>query len=210
MNFPLLLLFISCNSYFLLGAIPITFADTSGYIYETGGFDTAKLKTMQKIKAERGARVGRYIIASTTAQFDTTDKIFDIPCDLVFACSQNIKVDEVAITKLSSTGCQGVIECVTQALTGDGISALKKRSLMHGPYRAVTAGASFINGHTINGKNVKDPVAFDNYIKEGMGEVFKEVKSTAKEFNTRGDLNAGASIASFLRVGNVMLTHGAV
>jgi glutamate dehydrogenase (NADP+) len=55
-----------------LGAIPLTFSDTSGFIYEPTGFDAAKVKTVQKIKAERGARVGRYIIASTAAKFNGT------------------------------------------------------------------------------------------------------------------------------------------
>ena len=40
-----------------LGAIPITFSDTSGHILEPQGFDMAKLKTMQRIKQDRGARV---------------------------------------------------------------------------------------------------------------------------------------------------------
>jgi glutamate dehydrogenase (NADP+) len=55
-----------------LGAVPLTFSDTSGFIYEPTGFDAAKVKTVQKIKAERGARVGRYIIASTAAKFNGT------------------------------------------------------------------------------------------------------------------------------------------
>ena len=35
-------------------------------------------------------------------------------------------------------------------------------------------------------------------------------RSAAKEFNTRGDLNAGANIAAFLRVADVMLAQGSV
>ena len=50
----------------------------------------------------------------------------------------------------------------------------------------------------------------DQRVETVVNEVFAEIKSTAKEFNTRGDLNAGANIASFLRVANVMLSHGSV
>ena len=60
-----------------------------GYIYEPSGFDPAKVKTVQKIKAERGARVGRYIMASTAAKFNEPASIYDIPCDLVFSCRYN-------------------------------------------------------------------------------------------------------------------------
>ena len=41
-------------------------------------------------------------------------------------------------------------------------------------------------------------------------EVFEESKATAKEFNTRGDLFAGANIVAFLKVANVMFAHGSV
>lgn len=39
-----------------LGAVPLTLSDTSGHIYEPDGIDAAKLKTILKIKSERGAR----------------------------------------------------------------------------------------------------------------------------------------------------------
>ena len=48
------------------------------------------------------------------------------------------------------------------------------------------------------------------YIAEATARIFNEIKSTANEFNARGDLRVGADIAGFLRVGNVMLSHGAV
>ncbi len=46
-----------------LGAIPLTFSDSSGHIYEPGGFDLAKVKTVQKIKSDR------YIIKLFLAYF---------------------------------------------------------------------------------------------------------------------------------------------
>jgi glutamate dehydrogenase (NADP+) len=47
-------------------------------------------------------------------------------------------------------------------------------------------------------------------VEGAISDVYEEIKSTAKEFNTRGDLNAGANIAAFLRVADVMLAHGSV
>lgn len=41
-----------------LGAIPLTFSDDSGHIYEPNGFDSNKVKSVQKIKSERGSKVG--------------------------------------------------------------------------------------------------------------------------------------------------------
>lgn len=111
------------------GAIPISFSDSSGHIYEENGFDQAKLKTIQRIKSERGAKVGRYIIASTTSKFNEPMNIFDIPCDYVFACSNNIMVNESDIANLSAQGCVGIIEGIQNVITPSALIAAKKKSM---------------------------------------------------------------------------------
>lgn len=89
------------------------------------GFDLAKLKTITKIKTERGARVGRYIIASTSAKFNDPPNICDIPCDMIFACSSHHKISEAEITSLIASGCSAVIEGTHQVLhriSTDGVN----------------------------------------------------------------------------------------
>lgn len=44
------------------------------------GIDPAKLRTIVKIKSERGARVGRYIIASTTAKYQVPSRGHLVKC----------------------------------------------------------------------------------------------------------------------------------
>eukprot|EP01035_Chromulina_nebulosa_P035115 gene35115-47187_t len=67
----------------------------------------AKLKTMQRIKQDRGARVGRYILASTSAKFNDPESICSIPCDLIFPCSNLSVLNENDISLLAANGCQG-------------------------------------------------------------------------------------------------------
>jgi glutamate dehydrogenase (NADP+) len=114
-----------------LGAIPITFSDTSGFIYEPQGFDAAKLKTIQRIKQDRGARVGRYIIASTSAKFNEPSPICSIPCDLIFPCSNIHKLSEGDVSLLSANGCQGIVEGVMHSISNEAISATKKKGLIY-------------------------------------------------------------------------------
>jgi len=190
------------------GAIPITFTDSSGHIYEPGGFDAAKLKTIQRIKDERGARVGRYIIASTSAKFNEFGSVFDIPCDLAFPCSTIMQVSAANVQTLADNGCKAIIEGVQQAMSNGAIVNAKKRGLFHGPYRATTVGASLVNGMSIALDPIKPNETLDTRVKAGINSVYDEIKSTANEFNTRGDLHSGANIASFLRVADVMLAHG--
>jgi glutamate dehydrogenase (NADP+) len=82
--------------------------------------------------------------------------------------------------------------------------------MLHGPYRATTVGGTLFNGMSISDNPLQGNETMDSRVENGMIAVYDEIKRTAKEFNTRGDLQAGANIASFLRVADAMLIHGSV
>ena len=184
------------------GAIPITMSDASGHVYEDSGFSEGKLKTIDQIKSDRGALLGRYIISSTTAQFNTPEHLLDIPCDLCFPCGAMNDIDELAVNTLADKGCQGVIEGGHNSVTPAGRKLLKKRGLMYAPHTCTLTGNAIV--HALG------EGATDEELKENVKRVYQDVKDTAKEFNARGDLFAGSNIAGFLRVANAMMMHGAV
>lgn len=184
------------------GAIPLTFSDSSGHVYEPDGIDESKLKTIDKIKEERGALLGRYIIASTTAQFNDPTSILDIPCDLCFPCAAMNDVTENAINALADNGCIGVIEGGYSTVTEGGREILKKRGLMYGPYTMTMTGSAI--------KSVLKPNAGDEAFQMEIARIYKDAKRAAQEFNARGDLYVGAKITAFMRVADAMLAHGAV
>lgn len=186
------------------GAIPLTFSDSSGHVYEPEGIDASKLKTISKIKSERGALLGRYIIASTTAQFNDPASIADIPCDLCFPCAAMNDITEEEVTKLADNGCAGVIEGGYSTVTPDGRKILKKRGLLYGPHTLTMTGNSILNAL---GPGCS---ASDEAFAEEVARIHGQTKATAREFNARGDLFVGANICGFLRVANAMLNHGAV
>lgn len=185
------------------GAIPLTFNDSSGHVYEPDGFSVGQLATINNIKDERGALLGRYIISSTSAKFNDPPNMLDIPCDLCFPCGAMGSIEEGAVNKLADNGCMGIIEGGASTVTPNARTILRKRGLMYGPNTMTMTGSAIL--HNLGNTNATD----DNLQKEVAG-IYKEVKATAQEFNARGDLFAGANINGFLRVANVMMTHGAV
>lgn len=174
-----------------LGAIPLTFSDSSGHIYEPEGIDSAKLRTIVKIKSERGARVGRYIIASTTAQYTEPANIFDIPCDLAFACSHRNEIDETAATLLADTGCSAVIEGASAPCTKAAKAVFRKRGLLFAPHVATLAGSGIVSGLALATNPVGARENIHDRVEEKMKDIFADVKATATEFNARGDYGAG-------------------
>jgi len=184
------------------GAIPLTFSDSSGFVYEEDGIDGGKLRTINKIKSDRSALLGRYIIASTSAKFNDPGSIFDIPCDLCFPCASMMDVDADDVAKLADNGCMGIIEGGASTVTQGARKSLKKRGLMYGPHTLTMTGSHIV---TSLGGNINDAMLANE-----VERIYGDVKKTAAEFNARGDLFVGANIAGFLRVANVMLNHGAV
>ena len=49
--------------------------------------DDRRFRQIEQIKGERGARIGRYIMASTTAKYSDPSNIFAVPCDVAFLAS---------------------------------------------------------------------------------------------------------------------------
>lgn len=184
------------------GAIPLTFSDASGHVYEPDGITEGKLKTISQIKEERGALLGRYIIQSTSAHFNTPEDMLEIPCDLAFPCGAMKDIDPDAVNKLADNGCKGIIEGGHGCVTNEARKVIKKRGLQYGPHTATLTGSAIV--HTL-GQNVTD-----QDLKDNISRIYTECKDTAAEFNARGDLFTGSTISGFLRVANVMMNHGAV
>jgi glutamate dehydrogenase (NADP+) len=184
------------------GAIPITMTDPSGHVYEPDGITEGKLATINQIKADRGALLGRYIISSTSAEFNHPENLFDIPCDICIPCGAMNDIGDAEINALADNGCKFVIEGGQSCVTPSARKLLKKRGMLYGPHTMTMTGPAL--SHAL-GKN-----STDDDLKVEVDRVYEEIKSTAAEFNARGDLYAGANIAGFLRVANNMMLQGAV
>lgn len=184
------------------GAIPITMSDASGHIYEPAGFPESKLVTLNKILEERGALLGRYVISSTTVEFNQPENIFDIPCDVCIPCGAMKEIDSSQVNSLADNGCELVIEGAQSCVTLSARKILKKRGILYGPHTMASTGPA-ITYNLGSG-------ATDDDLKAEVDRIYNEIKVTAAEFNSHRDLYAGSIIAGFLRVANNMMLHGAV
>lgn len=184
------------------GAVPVTLSDTSGHVYEPDGIPEAKLAMIGKIKEERGAPLGRYIISSTTARFNQPEDLFEIPCDICIPCGTMKELGEAQVQALADNGCKFVIEGGQSCVTVAARKVLKKRGILYGPHTMTMTGPAISYGLGSG--------ATDDDLRREVERIYNEVKLTAAEFNSHRDLYAGSNIAGFLRVANNMMLHGAV
>eukprot|EP00904_Undaria_pinnatifida_P004700 jgi/Undpi1/14230/HiC_scaffold_9.g03879.m1 len=197
-----------------LGAIPVTFSDSSGHIFEPEGFDDQKFQQVLKIKQERGARVGRrvlrYIVASPTAKYNEPPSIFEAPCDVVFLCSKPNELSAESAAVIANSGCKTVVDGGYRPVSSAASEVLKKKGVFHVPYRGTMIGAALGGGREINRNPLRPGETMDERLEKKMDEVYEVSASVAREFNMQGDLERGCTIAGFLRVGRAMMAHGAV
>ena len=167
------------------GAIPITMTDPSGHVYEPDGITEGKLNTINQIKAERGALLGRYIISSTSAEFNHPENLFDIPCDICIPCGAMNDIGDAEVNALADNGCKFVIEGGQSIVTPSARKLLKKRGMMYGPHTMTMTGPAL--SHAVGKHSTDDDLQVE------VHRVYNEVKTTAAEFDARGDLYAGAN-----------------
>ena len=150
-------------------------------------------------------------MASTTAKYAEPEDILEIPCDIMFPCCVGSnKITAEGAQTLADNGCMAVIEGANMPSTEGAKAVYKKRGMLFAPYKATMAAGAIMNGAEMEVNPIDSMEELDARLVQTVDHIYAKVKATAEEFNTRGDLNAGANIASFLKVANVMVAHGSV
>lgn len=118
------------------------------------------------------------------------------------------EIDAGAAEKLAARGCGLVVDAGYAPCEPAAIAAFKKLGVTYAPFRATMAAGVSVAWSSKERAILKPDVA--NAVDAEAARIHDEVVRTATEYNVRGDLHAGANIASFLRVADVMASHGCV
>ena len=121
-----------------------------------------------------------------------------------------LQIGEAEANLLADHGCTVVVEGANMPTAPAASKVFKKRGVSFAPYKATLAVGTVASGAALAHAPLATADALDAALATRADEVFKLCKETAKEFNSRGDLAAGAQIAAFIRVAEVMERHGAV
>ena len=120
------------------------------------------------------------------------------------------QIGESEANLLADHGCTALVEGANMPTSSAANKVFKKRGVSFAPYKATIAVGTVASGAALAHTPLPTAEALDKALAARADDVFILCKDTAKEFNSRGDLAAGAQIAAFLRVAEVMERHGAV
>ena len=192
-----------------LGATVIAMSDSNGYIVDEDGID---YKVIQEIKEQKRARISTYLDYKPSAKYvEGSDGIWTVPCDIALPCATQNELDEDAAKALIANGCIGVFEGANMPCTPEAIAAIKSAGLLYSPGKASNAGGVATSGLEMSQNSERLSWTFDEVdakLKGIMEMIYADCAAAAEKFGMKGDIQAGANIAGFLKVADAMLAQG--
>jgi glutamate dehydrogenase (NADP+) len=192
-----------------LGGKVIAMSDSNGYIVDENGID---YKVIQEIKEKKRARIKTYLDYVPTATYVEGCKgIWTVPCDIALPCATQNELDETAAKALIANGCLGVFEGANMPCTPEAITAIKGAGLMFAPAKASNACGVLCSGLEMSQNSERLSWSFDEVdgkMKGLMEGIYATCAAAAEKYGMKGDIQAGANIAGFLKVADAMLAQG--
>ena len=193
-----------------LGATPITFSDSSGYVVDEAGVDLELLKQVKEV--ERG-RVADYVERRPGARLVTGGSVWDVPGDVALPCATQNELDGDAANTLLRGGCGVVSEGANMPSTPEAVEAFQKAGILFGPGKAANAGGvatSALEMEQNAGRTRWDFATAEAKLTDIMADIHDSCVAAAEEYGRPGDYVLGANAAGFTRVADVMIAHGIV
>ncbi|MBQ8974474.1 MAG: NADP-specific glutamate dehydrogenase, partial [Oscillospiraceae bacterium] len=188
----------------------------NGYIVDENGID---YKVIQQIKEVKRGRIKEYLDYVPTATYvDETDKpkgvsskIWTVPADIYLPCATQNEIDEAAAKAIVANGAIGVFEGANMPCTPEAIAVIKGAGVLYSPGKASNAGGVATSCIEMSQNSERLSWTFDEVdgkLKGIMEGIYRACADAAEKYGMKGDIQAGANIAGFLKVADAMLAQG--
>src|SRR6266851_6117134 len=202
-----------------LGAKPITFSDSGGYIYDEEGITREKLAFVMDLKNLRRGRIAEYAEKFKGATFTPLDPRLDsnplwnhkAQCAFPSATQNEINAKDAA--NLLKNGVYVVCEGANMPTAIDGVRQFLEAGILFGPGKAANAGGVATSGLEMAQNSMRiswTREEVDNRLYNIMKRIHEVCYRTAEKYGTPGNCVDGANIAGFLKVANAMMDQGLV
>src|SRR5712671_4226281 len=135
-----------------LGAKPVTFSDSNGYIYDEDGIDREKLGFVMELKNVRRGRIAEYADKFKGVTFTPTDPaldhnpLWDHKAECAFPSATQNEINGKDAANLLKNGVYAVSEGANMPTTIDGVNQFLDAKILFGPGKAANAGGVATSG----------------------------------------------------------------
>jgi glutamate dehydrogenase (NADP+) len=202
-----------------LGAKVVTFSDSSGYVFDEAGIDSAKLEYIKVLKNVRRGRVSEYCDKYPSAVHTPVEAALDHnplwnhKADCAFPSATQNEINQRDAQNMMDNGVVLVSEGANMPTMPEGINLFKEHKILYGPGKAANAGGVSVSGLEMTQNSMRltwTREEVDNRLKLIMKTIHSTCVDAAEQYGMAGNYEAGANIAGFVKVVDAMLDQGLV
>ena len=202
-----------------MGARPVTFSDSSGYIFDEAGVDREKLAFIKELKNIKRGRVKEYAEKYSAAVHTPVDPQLDHnplwshKAQCAFPSATQNEINAKDAQNLLNNGVFLVCEGANMPTVIEGIDLFLDSKILYGPGKAANAGGVSVSGLEMTQNSMRlawTREEVDNRLQIIMKSIHRTCLEAAEQYGVPGNYVAGANIAGFVKVVEAMLDQGVV
>lgn len=202
-----------------LGAKPLTFSDSGGYIFDEEGIDREKLAFVMDLKNVRRGRIKEYVGKYPNAVYTAIDPnqdfnpLWNHKANCAFPSATQNEINAKDAQNLINNGVNLVSEGANMPTTPDGINIYLENKIMYGLGKAANAGGVAVSGLEMSQNSLRyswTREEVDGKLQQIMKDIHKAAYETSEAYGDAGNYPLGANIAGFIKVAKAMTAMGVV
>ena len=202
-----------------VGARPLTFSDSAGYIYDEAGITAEKLSFIMDLKNVRRGRIAEYADRFKSAIYTPFDPNLDCnplwnhKAQCAFPSATQNEINGKDAANLLRNGVYVISEGANMPTTIEGVNQFLEAKILYGPGKAANAGGVATSGLEMAQNSMRiswTREEVDSRLQIIMKAIHRVCSQTAEKYGTPGNYVNGANIAGFLKVANAMMDQGVV
>lgn len=196
-------------------------SDSEGTLYFKSGLNKEDLKKIKQLKEVDRKRLADFDRKSSNANYLEDEKPWGIECDIAIPCATQNEISLEDAKDLVKNGVKLICEGANMPCTAEATQFFRSKSISHAPGKASNAGGVAVSGLEQAQNSMRlswTAEKVDSELKRIMKEIHKsclhdeaqKLSKTNSSDDGYHDYVAGANIASFVKMADVMSSYGAI
>lgn len=194
-----------------LGGVVVSLSDSTSAIYDPNGID---LDTVKQLKVDGRERIAKYMEFHPEAtHIEGSVWNYDIQADVALPCATQNEINGEQAERLARNGVRFVAEGANMPSDADATKTYKKAGIFYGPGKAANAGGVAVSALEMSQNAQRLRWSFeqvDEQLQGIMRNIFATCLQASARYGKKRDYAAGADIASFETIVELMHIHGVV
>lgn len=195
-----------------LGGKVMAMSNITGSIYDPEGID---LDLIRQLNQDHQEDLSLYPKTRPSGQY-SPESLWnrDIPADIALPCATQNEIDSEQARKILANGVKYLIEGANMPSTSQAIALYNESSnFIWAPSKAANAGGVAVSALEMSQNSLRDSwtaEAVDQRLQVIMNNIFLTCLEACQEYELGHNYAAGADIASFKKISQVLLMQGVV